>query len=389
MAVRRRDLDPADGSRLTPEIRQERFVVGRARRRIGAGERDAVDRGEPLPDEERYCEGREHEAPTGEQRTREEWPGDVLTEATDIPAECGRNDVRTDRNQREACGAPTRGGVLPQCGGEDRAEAEVPDERPEFVRFRAGRWKQHRDDGDRRERAGEQRERLFALLGLGAGPRKRDDREEGSGERARERGQHRAPDRDHNPAVLERVDRGQREHDAERVRRAAHDEIDHGAEREPEASEPRDGTEREVQDSFEDERGCDTADRAERERAERCADRGRDDAVVQHRVAAEPLAVPQDESVPAEEFGAEDLRGEVGAAPTQRDREEREHSGDHDDCGHRRPPVEDVARARARCDRERSAHYRPPTAPYTDKEDTGRPRNPDMEATNMGETAYS
>ena len=63
---------------------------------------------------------------------------------------------------------------------------------------------------------------------------------------------------------------------------------------------------------------------------------------------AEPLAVPQHEAVVAEELGAEDLRGEVGAAPAERDREHREHGCD-DVTASRRAVRQPTVRA-TRCD---------------------------------------
>src|SRR5207245_8302535 len=67
----------------------------------------------------------------------------VLAEPADVAAERGGNEIRTDRDEGEARGTPARGGVLPQRGGDDRAEAEVPRQRPRFVRLLAGRREEH------------------------------------------------------------------------------------------------------------------------------------------------------------------------------------------------------------------------------------------------------
>ena len=105
----------------------------------------------------------------------------------------------------------------------------------------------------------------------------------------------------------------------------------------------------------------DAAQRAERERPDGRADRGRDDAVAEQRVPAEPLAVPEDEAVLAEQLGAKDLRREVGPAPAERDREQREHARDRDDRGRRvGHPSTSRRRAGARRDGERAAHAASP-----------------------------
>ena len=245
------------------------------------------------------------------------------------------------------------------AGREDEAEGQVPDERPRFVRLRAGSGEQQRDGGDRCQRADDERQRLRALRTLRARPRDPDDREEASGERTRERAQHRATDGKGRLAVLERVDRTEGEGNAERVGGPPDDEIDDRAEREPEASEPCHRSECETKNAFEDERRRDAAERAERERTDRRADCRRDHAVAEQRVATEPLTVPEHEPVLAEQLGAKHLRGEIRPAPAERDREDREHSRDGDDRGHGGPPLEAGRGARARRDRECAAHHGP------------------------------
>src|SRR5262249_20020535 len=123
----------------------------------------------------------------------------------------------------------------------------------------------------------------------------------------------------------------------------------------PERAEPRNRAERKAEDPFEQQRRRDTAHRTECERSERSTDRGRDDAVAEHRVPAEPLAVPEDEAVLAEELGAEHLRREGGTAPPERDRE---HGGRGRDRDHREPglPALDARGPWPRVDDDRSTH---------------------------------
>ncbi len=350
-------------SRLCSQVGEQRRVVRLARRRVGARERDAVDGRHPLPDEQRDRERGEHEPPAGEQCAREERARDVLAEPADVAAERGGDEERSDRDGREARGAPARGRVAPQRGRDDRAQAQVPDERPRFVRLGTRGGEEQRDGRDRQERGGRDHERPACVARAWpiAHATATIARKQPASGLASEASTAPATAKVVRRA-LQRVDRAECERDTERVGGATDDEVDHGGEREPEAAEPRDRSEREAQDAFEHERRRDAAQRAERDRAERCTDGRSDDAVAEQRVAAEPLAVPEDEAVLAEQLGSEDLRGKIGAAPAEGDRR-----GSRARPRPRRPRCRWASRrsgprARARRNREGAAHHCGPAA---------------------------
>src|SRR3954453_10004597 len=57
-------------------------------------------------------------------------------------------------------------------------------------------------------------------------------------------------------------------------------------------------------------------------------------------MAAKPLAVPHDEAVASHEFAAEDLRGEIGAAEAEHNRQQRERAREREHGEQSGPAVE-------------------------------------------------
>ena len=127
--------------------------------------------------------------------------------------------------------------------------------------------------------------------------------------------------------MLDREHGGETERDPERERGAADHEVGRRSRREPQRSDPPRRAEVEADDAIE-EHGCEqAADRAQRHRPYQRAEHRRQDAVVERGMPAVPLHVEEHDAVALDEIGAEDLGGEIRAAPAEDEDRHRECRG--------------------------------------------------------------
>ena len=96
------------GCRRVLQVRQQGGVVGRHGRGIAAALRDAVDRGKPLPQQQRDGErGEQHTTPVPPQRG-DDRPGGVFAEAADVAAEWCVYDECAETHRRVHHGRGTQ-----------------------------------------------------------------------------------------------------------------------------------------------------------------------------------------------------------------------------------------------------------------------------------------
>ncbi len=134
-------------------------------------------------------------------------------------------------------------------------------------------------------------------------------------------------ERHHDPTVLGGEQRTQTDGHPESERQPTDGDVGDRADCEPQRSGPTRMADRLADDQVGKQRGQRRADDSHGPDPDGCAEHGEEHAIADRVMAGEPEVVPHPEPIALDEADAEELCGQVGAAPTQHDRQQCKTAG--------------------------------------------------------------